>query len=140
MRCKSYFYYLLILFSGFSKLFVKRLNISFESLGESQRKFENLRKRYGKKRTLWKKLPKSDSRVSDVKRAEEIRKAYEFLAWLDQLMALRTTKGNLDNEENENLSFHHQQEDESDEEETEGEEKGDQSESEDDTTNLQKIF
>ena len=49
-------------------------------------------------------------------------------------MALRITKSNLDNEEHEDLSFNHQQEDESDKEETEGEEKGDQSESDDDTT------
>ena len=63
-----------------------------------------------------------------------MRKAYEFLAWLDQFMALRTTISNLDNEEHEDLSFNHQQEDESDKEETEGKEKGDQSESDDDTT------
>ena len=49
-------------------------------------------------------------------------------------MVLRTTKGNFDNEEHEDLSFNHQREDESDEEETEGEEKGDQIELDDDTT------
>ena len=63
-----------------------------------------------------------------------MRKAYEFLAWLYQFKALRTTKSNLDNEEHEDLSFNHQQEDEYDEEETEGKEKGDQIESDDDTT------
>ena len=69
-----------------------------------------------------------------MKRAEEMRKAYEFLAWLDQFMPLRTIKGNFDNEEHEDLFFNHHQEEESNEEETEGEEKGDQSESDDDTT------
>ena len=83
---------------------------------------------------MWKKPSKSGSGANNVKQAEEIRKAYAFLAWLDQFIALRTTKSNLDNEEHEDLYFSHQQEDESDEEETEGEEKGDQSESDVDTT------
>ena len=63
-----------------------------------------------------------------------MRKVYEFSAWLDRFMALRTTKSNLDNEEHEDLSFNHQQEDKSNQEEREGEKKGDQSESYDDTT------
>ena len=37
-----------------------------------------------------------------------MRKASEFLAWLNQFMALRTTKSNLDNEEHEDFSFNHQ--------------------------------
>ena len=59
---------------------------------------------------------------------EEMRKVYEFLAWLDQFMELRTTKNNLDQEEHEDLSFNHKEEEESDEEKAEDEEIGDQSE------------
>ena len=48
----------------------------------------------------WKKSSeKSGSGARDVKQAEEIRNVYEPLTWLDQFMALRTTKSNLDNEE-----------------------------------------
>jgi len=55
-----------------------------------------LKKRYSKKRSEWKKPPASGSGASDVKKADELKKAYEFLLWLDPYIALRNTKSNLD--------------------------------------------
>jgi len=96
----------------------------FSTSGEGQRKFENLRKRYSKKRALWKKPPKSGSGSNDeaIKRVEKLRKAYAFLAWLEPYIALRSTKTNLSEEMEE---VEETQQDEKDDDEEDENEDGD---------------
>ena len=48
---------------------------------------------------MWRKPPKSGSSSKDVKKVEELKKAYEFLAWLDPFISLRSTKSNTEEKE-----------------------------------------
>lgn len=50
---------------------------------------------------MWKKAPKSGSGSKDLKKTEELKRAYAFLAWLDPFIALRNTKSNLEDEDDE---------------------------------------
>ena len=48
---------------------------------------------------MWRKPAKSGSGSKDVKKVEELKKAYEFLAWLDPFISLRSTKSNIEGKE-----------------------------------------
>ena len=48
---------------------------------------------------MWRKPAKSWSGSKDVKKVEELKKAYEFLAWLDPFISLRSTKSNIEEKE-----------------------------------------
>ena len=48
---------------------------------------------------MWRKPAKSGSGSKDVKKVEELKKAYEFLAWLDPFISLRSTKSNIEEKE-----------------------------------------
>ena len=57
-------------------------------LGEPERTFENLKKRYSKKRIFPKKLKRSGAGKDDVGKAEKELQKYAFLGWMDTFSSL----------------------------------------------------
>ena len=61
--------------------------------------FDNLRKRYNKKKNDVKKSKKSGSATTDAEKAEKALAPYKFLSWLDAFVYTRESKTNLMDEE-----------------------------------------
>ena len=73
----------------------------FYSSGEASRKWENLKKRYSKKRIALKQKMSSSSGASFVEMEDYFTevKQYQFLSWLDQFAAKKKSKTNLPDED-----------------------------------------
>lgn len=64
-------------------------------LGEAKRRFENLKKRYSKKKKAKKDATRSGSGSKEASAAERDLKKYEFLSWLAPFLRLKATEDNL---------------------------------------------
>ena len=75
-------------------------------IGEKAKAFyENLKKKYSKKKNDYKKCNRSGASVKDVEKAERALASYQFMAWLDKFTKLRDCKTNISTPQDEfNLS------------------------------------
>ena len=64
--------------------------------GEPERLFENLKKRFSKRRTVVKKAKRSGAGRIDVQKAEEELNEYAFLEWIIPYIAVKDSISNLD--------------------------------------------
>ena len=64
-------------------------------VGEGKKRFENLKKRYSKKKNNLKRKSASGAGLADVKAVKRDLKEYGFLAWLEEHLQLREIKVNL---------------------------------------------
>ena len=64
-------------------------------VGEEKKRFENLKKRYSKKKNNLKRKSATGAGLADVEAAKRDLKEYGFLAWLEEHLQLRETKTNL---------------------------------------------
>ena len=62
---------------------------------EAKKLFNNLKKRYGKKRNEMRKVERSGTSTSAVAVAKEKLEQYKFLVWLQPFIQARSTKTNL---------------------------------------------
>ena len=69
--------------------------ISFVILGEARRRFDNLKKRFSKKKKAMKDATRSGSGSQEASVAERGLKEYEFLSWLAPFLRLKATDDNL---------------------------------------------
>ena len=71
------------------------MEISFYLSDTAQKLFENLKKRYSKRRQAVLKASKSGSGRSDVATVNDQLKDYEFLAWINPFIKTRRSKSNF---------------------------------------------
>lgn len=64
--------------------------------GQAKTLFENLRKRYNKKKNDLKKSRRSGAGTTDIEKVERALAPYKFLSWLDNFTYTRESKTNLD--------------------------------------------
>lgn len=67
----------------------------FNFIGEAKRRFENLKKRYSKKKKAFKMATRSGAGGREANVAEAEMKNYDFLSWLSPYLRLRDTENNL---------------------------------------------
>ena len=80
------------------KVYHNNAHICSLNLGEAKRRFDNLKKRFSKKRAKYKKATRSDSGSREAKQAETELKKYDFLSWLVPYLRLKeNTASNLPN-------------------------------------------
>ena len=71
-------------------------HIFFLNLGEAKRRFDNLKKRFSKKKAKYKKATRSGSGSCEAKQAKTELKNYDFLSWLAQYLRFKqNTVNNL---------------------------------------------
>ena len=68
----------------------------FFTVARAKSAFENLKKRYFKKRCEFKKSQKSGTSWEEVEKAEAELRQFSFLTWLCRFIRLRETKSNVD--------------------------------------------
>ena len=81
-----------VVFSYIQQLFL----FNFFLAERAKSSFENLKKRYFKKRCASKKSQKSGTSRSEVEKAEAELRQFSFLTWLDPFIRLRETRSNID--------------------------------------------
>ena len=69
---------------------------------------------------MWRKPAKSRSGSKDVEKVEELKKAYEFLAWLDSFILLCSTKSNIEEKEEHKSQLREDAEESDDSDEDDG--------------------
>lgn len=84
-----------ILQAYFISLFHFVIIIFYPCTGEGKRRFENLKKRFSKKRNHYKKVTRSGSGGREARVAEDELKKYGFMNWLCPFMRMRETTSNL---------------------------------------------
>lgn len=68
--------------------------------GTAQKLFENIKKRYSKRRQAVLKASRSGSGRNDVETVENQLKDYEFMAWINPFIKTRKSKSNFESQEN----------------------------------------
>ena len=73
------------------------MRVCFLLLGEPERLFKNLKKRFSKRKNALKRLKRSGAGRNDgVRKAEEELRKYAFLEWINPYVAARDSTSNLD--------------------------------------------
>ena len=67
----------------------------FSYIGEGKKRFENLKKRYSKKKSAYKNATRSGAGSKETNAAELKLKRYDFLSWLTRYLKLKDTHSNL---------------------------------------------
>ena len=62
---------------------------------EAKTLFENLKKRYNKKKNIVKKADRSGTSASEKAKAKKIFEPYKYLQWLEQFIVPRPSRSNL---------------------------------------------
>lgn len=81
---------------------------SFFPTGEASRKWDNLKKKYNRKKNNLKKKSASGAGLADVESCIKDLKEYSFLSWLDQHSALRESKTNIADTDNDDYDSEHE--------------------------------
>ena len=67
----------------------------FSYVGEGKKRFENLKKRYSKKKSAYINATRSGAGSKEANAAEQELKRYDFLSWLTRYLRLKDTHSNL---------------------------------------------
>ena len=96
-------------------------------LGTAAQQFDNLKKKYSRKRISFRKLARSGAGAKDMRNAKKDLDDYSFFFWLDDHTRARKTKSNLDDENSNSVETKYNSEEEDDNEE-EGEDEEEEGE------------